>query len=136
VTKLYFLLGFDKIVQIFDPHYYTDRDAALRELFSLAEVLVAPREGAGAEELRKLLDAPQNRQFARYVHLMPLDAQYRHISSTHIRQDFAAHQQDIPPEVQRFIGETHAYEEPEKLQGGSRGDIYGERIRAIEAILQ
>ena len=43
VTKLYFLLGFDKIVQIFDPHYYRDRDAALRELFALAEILVAPR---------------------------------------------------------------------------------------------
>ena len=111
VTKLYFLLGFDKIVQIFDAHYYTDRDAALRELFTLAEVLVAPRAGAGEEQLRRLLDAPQNRQFAQHVHLLPLDVAYRNISSTHIRQDFAAHQQDVPPEVQRFIRETHAYDQ-------------------------
>ena len=136
VTKLYFLVGFDKIVQIFDAHYYTDRDAALRELFALAELLVAPRAGAGEAELRKLLDAPQNRQFARHVHLLPLDAQYRDISSTHIRQDFAAHWQDVPPEVQRFIRETHAYEQAQKLPDGSIRDIYGERIKAIEAILR
>lgn len=136
VTTLYFLVGFDKIVQIFDAHYYTDRDAALRELFSLAELLVAPREDAGEEELRKLLDAPQNRQFARHVHLLPLDAHYRHISSSHIRQDFAAYRQDVPPEVQRFIRETHAYEPAQKLPDGSVRDIYGERIKAIETILR
>src|SRR6266566_2995971 len=67
VSNLYFLIGFDKIVQIFDPRYYEDRDAALHELFALAELLVAPR-GAGAAELAQLLDQPENRQFARYVH--------------------------------------------------------------------
>jgi len=136
VMTLYFLVGFDKIAQIFDARYYTDRDAALRELFALAELLVAPRAGSGEEELRKLLDAPQNRQFARHVHLLPLDAQYRDISSTDIRQDFAAHRQDVPPEVQRFIRETHAYEQAQKLPDGSIRDIYGERIKAIEAVLR
>ena len=29
VSDLYFLIGFDKIVQIFDQRYYTDRDQAL-----------------------------------------------------------------------------------------------------------
>jgi nicotinamide-nucleotide adenylyltransferase len=110
VTKLYFLLGFDKIVQVFDAHYYADRDTALLELFSLADVLVAPRGDAGADALRELLDAPANRQFARHVHWLPLDTAYHDISSTHVRQDFAAHQHDVPPEVQRFIRETHVYE--------------------------
>src|SRR6266480_6041052 len=31
VKKLFFLMGFDKIVQILDPRYYDDRDAALRK---------------------------------------------------------------------------------------------------------
>src|SRR5215467_6275920 len=43
VMNIYFLIGFDKIVQIFDPRYYRDRDQALHELFSLANFLVAPR---------------------------------------------------------------------------------------------
>src|SRR5947209_19407110 len=51
VKKLYFLLGFDKIVQILDPRYYENRDAALHELFALAELLVAPRGQDGPDAL-------------------------------------------------------------------------------------
>ena len=136
VTRLLFLLGFDKIVQIFDPHYYKDRDAALRELFTLAEILVAPRAGAGPEELKHLLDQPENAQFAKYVHQLPLDDSYRNVSSTLIRQRFEAHQQEVPPEVQRFIRETHAYDPPEQAPDGSQVDKYGERVAAIQALLR
>ena len=135
VRKLYFLLGFDKIVQIFDPHYYHDRDAALRELFALAQILVAPRAGAGPEQLKQLLDQPKNAQFAQYVHLLPLDASYRDISSTLIRQGFEAHQEEVPPEAQRFIRETHAYDPPEQAPDGSQVDLYEERAKAIQALL-
>lgn len=135
VTRLLFLVGFDKIMQIFDPHYYTDRDAALRELFTLAEILVTPRADAGKREFRALLERPENRQFARFVHLLPLDASYRQVSSTHIRQDFAGHRQDVPPEVARFIQETGAYASPERLPNGTRRDVYGERIVAINKLL-
>jgi nicotinamide-nucleotide adenylyltransferase len=136
VTKLYFLIGFDKIVQIFDPHYYDDRDAALHELFALADILVAPRGKAGAEELTKLLDQPENRQFAGHVHALPLNAAYRDISSTRIRQNLAAHEQEVPPEVRRFIRETHAYESPLKPADGPKIDYYGERMKAIEAAVK
>lgn len=136
VKKLYFLIGFDKIVQIFDPHYYEDRDAALHELFVLAELLVAPRKGAGAAELAQLLDQPENQQFARYVHALPLSAAYQNISSTRIRQSFDGHEQEVPPEVRRFIRETHAYMPPQELADGSKIDYYGERMRAIEAALK
>src|SRR6266566_1540045 len=136
VMKLYFLTGFDKIVQIFDARYYKDRDVALHELFALAEFLVAPRREAGSAALTRLLDQPENRQFARHIHMLPLSAAYRDISSTRIRQDLAAHEQEVPPEVRRFIRETHAYEPPLKLPGSSEIDVYGERIRAIEAVLK
>ena len=43
---LWFVVGFDKIVQIFDPRYYSDRDAALGRLFDLAAFFVAPRGDA------------------------------------------------------------------------------------------
>lgn len=136
VRRLLFLVGFDKIVQIFDPHYYTDRDAALGELFALAEILVAPRADAGERELRALLEKTENRRFARFVHLLPLDMSYRQVSSTHIRQDFAAHRQDVPPEVARFIQETGAYASPERLPDGTPRDVYGERMEAISNLLR
>jgi nicotinamide-nucleotide adenylyltransferase len=110
VTRLYFLIGFDKIVQILDPHYYKDRDAALRELFALAELLVAPRGDAGPHELNALLHKPENLQFAGHIHPLPFSAFYRDLSSTRIRQEPQAHWRDVPPEVQRFIQQTHVYD--------------------------
>ena len=47
LRDLTFLVGFDKIVQIFDPRYYDDREAALGRLFGLASFAVAPRAGSG-----------------------------------------------------------------------------------------
>jgi nicotinamide-nucleotide adenylyltransferase len=136
VSKLYFLIGFDKIVQIFDPRYYKDRDVALTELFELADFLVAPRGKAGPEELRMLLDRPENRNYAKHVQMLPLSATYRDISSTRIRQGPSAHEQEMPSEVRRFIREAHVYEPPLELQDGTKIDQYGERMRAIESALK
>ncbi len=136
VTRLLFLIGFDKIVQILDPHYYDDRDAALRALFSLAELLVAPRGGAGAESLAELLGRPENQPFARYIHTLPFSADYRAVSSTHIRQDARAHLHEVPHEVRRFMRETRAYAPPLRLPNGSEIDYYGERVRVLESLLK
>jgi nicotinamide-nucleotide adenylyltransferase len=136
VSDLYFLIGFDKILQIFDPRYYQDRDQALHELFELADFLVAPRGEAGPEELGILLDRPENKQYAAHIHALPLSAAYRYISSTNIRQALSAHEQEVPPEVRRFIHETHAYEPPVELPDGTKIDQYGERMLAIESALK
>lgn len=134
VGRLLFLMGFDKIVQIFDPHYYENRDKALSELFALAELLVAPRGESGEEELAELLHKPENQQFARYVHLLPFDKAYRDISSSEVRQNPEAHLDVIPPEVQQFIHETHAYEPPVRRPDGSVVDYYGERMKVLEEV--
>ena len=135
VIRLFFLIGFDKIVQILDPRYYTDRDTALRELFALAELLVAPRGDAGVDDLHALLNQPQNQPFAKHIHALPFNPAYRTISSTSIRQNPHAHLNDIPPEVQHFISETHACDPPQHLPDGTQIDYYGERIKALEELL-
>lgn len=134
VKTLYFLLGFDKIVQIFDPRYYSNRDTALRELFRLADVLVAPRAGAGAHELHLLLEKPENRPFAEHVHALALPQTFADMSSTRIRQAFEAHWQDVPPEAREFIRETHVYESETRQAHGQSIDRYGERMKYIEEI--
>ena len=136
VSRLFFLLGFDKIVQILDPHYYEDRDAALKTLFSLAELLVAPRGMANAGTLTDLLRQPQNQPFAQYIHSLPLNSAYRDISSSRIRQHGVEHLQDIPQEVRRFMDETHAYEPPTRLEDGTVVDYYGERVKMLEALIR
>ncbi len=136
VTRLLFLIGFDKIVQILDPHYYEDRDASLHALFSLAELLVAPRGGAGKEALAELLGKPENKPFAPYIHPLPFSSTYRDVSSTHIRQHPNAYLHDIPHEVRRFIYTSRAYAPPLRLANGSQIDYYAEREKFLEALLK
>ncbi len=135
VEHLFFLLGFDKIVQIFDPHYYKDRDASLVALFNIAELLVAPRGNDGEQELDALLHRPENERFARFVHSLAFDARYRNISSTKIRQGDATALQAVPPEVQRFIRETHAYESPLHQPDGTVIDEYAERVKEMNELM-
>src|SRR5947209_4726348 len=136
VERLFFLIGFDKIVQILDPRYYENRDDALNELFKLAELLVAPRGRNGASDLADLLRQTQNQPFAPYIHALPFDPAYRDISSTRIRQQADTYPQDVPEEVQRFMRETHAYESPTQVADGTTIDYYGERVKALEALLK
>ena len=106
VQAITFVIGFDKIVQIVDPHYYTDRDAALNLLFSQAEILVAPRDEHTEGDLTALFARPENQRWATRVHFLPLDPQLRDIASSHIRAHGAAPQSTltaVPPEGQALI---------------------------------
>lgn len=133
VRRLYFLLGFDKIVQILDARYYADRDAALRELFALAHLLVAPRGVDGVAELKDLLARPENRPFVGFIHPLPLDAQYRDISSTHARQE--AQPGEVPAQARDFIQRTRPYASPTRLDDSAEIDPYAERTRQLQALL-
>jgi nicotinic acid mononucleotide adenylyltransferase len=109
---LVFLVGFDKIVQIFDPRYYDDRDAALEQLFALATFLVAPRGTDDADALTALLAKAENRRFAGAVEPLDLPAGLRDVASSTVRTGIGngqAPDQTIPPLVQRFIAVTGVY---------------------------
>ena len=94
LDELLFLVGFDKIVQVFDPRYYDDRDTALRQLFSLAVFLVAPRVGATERDLAELLAVPANQPFADGVRYLPLPTSVRQVSSTAARRTLATPEAD------------------------------------------
>lgn len=90
-AQLFILVGFDKIVQIFDPRYYSDREAALHALFAQATLLVAPRAGAGEAELETLLAKPENALYHHRVRFIPMPPEYSDESSTEIRALAARH---------------------------------------------
>ncbi len=135
VRRILFLLGFDKIVQILDPHYYKDRDASLSELFKRAELLVAPRGDAGAEELSELLHLPQNKRFAHFIHPLPFNGAYRNISSTSVRQGVSGAASEVPQEVRQYMRETHAYAPPLQKSDGTEVDYYGLRVQSLQHLL-
>ncbi|MEO7020600.1 MAG: hypothetical protein ABI234_10665 [Ktedonobacteraceae bacterium] len=135
VRRLFFLVGFDKIVQILDPRYYTERDAPLRELFSRAQLLVAPRGANGERELAELLARPENRPFASSIRLLPLAERYREMSSSQIRQN--AQSSEIPALARDFIWRTHPYNTPSYPATASpQIDLYAERTRALQELLR
>lgn len=135
VRRLFFLIGYDKLVQIFDPYYYTDRDTALLALFKLADLLVAPRGNGGEHEIETLIHQPHNERFARHIQIIPFDTRYRAISSTEVRQGSSAAAQAIPHEVQQFIHTTRAYTPPLQRADGTQLDVYGERIKQLQQLL-
>jgi nicotinamide-nucleotide adenylyltransferase len=105
-AELVFLVGHDKIVQVFDPKYYRDREAALDELFALASFLVAPRGDADEDELAELLSRPENRRWADRVAPLALDAAYRDASSTRVRR---GESQDVPPVVAEYLARANPF---------------------------
>ena len=135
VRRIFFLMGFDKIVQILDPHYYDDRDRALLALFKLATLLVAPRGSAGEQELADLLRQPENKRFAGFIQSLPFDPAYRAISSTHVRQEGNKALHNVPQEVRQFIRETRAYAPPVRRSGGSIVDCYEERVKYLSKLV-
>jgi hypothetical protein len=136
VKHILFLMGFDKIVQIFDAHYYDDRDKELRQLFALAQLLVAPRGNNGEQELAALIHKPENEPFAQYVHPLPLNSTYRNVSSTRIREGAQGSTHDIPQEVREFMLKTRAYAPPLRRSDGTEVDFYAERMKALESLLR
>jgi nicotinic acid mononucleotide adenylyltransferase len=133
-SELVIVVGFDKIVQIFDQRFYEDRDAALHELFSLARILVAPRDSAGKEELRALLDQPENRLFTDHVQF--LEAGPAPHSSSQVRAIAASstEPEDLarlaPPESCALIIETGAY----TPYSPGAPDVYALRQRWLQAL--
>ncbi len=143
-SEVVFVVGFDKIEQIFDARYYQDRDAALQELFALASFLVAPRADHEAADVAALLHQPENQPFQAGVYLLPFPAEYRAVASSEIRAAFQAHSDTLPasplarllpPEALAFAVETDCYSPPQALPGGEVIDRYEMRITLIQRAL-
>ena len=136
LRELAFVVGYDKVMQIFDPRYYDDRDAALSRLFELATLLVAPRSGRGRAELDALLARPENRPFAGAVRWLPLDDAYTRLSATAVRDGAAGTErvEGVPPETRAFMRATDVYAPPRRLHDGEVVDIYGVRLALLRVL--
>lgn len=119
VGAIVFLVGYDKIVQIFDPRYYADRDAALEALFARTAFLVAPRGAGDAAALAALLARPENRRFAGAVEPLALPPDLRDVASSTIRLDLARGAQPdalVPPLVSAFVAATGLYADEDRYR--------------------
>ena len=114
-AELNFVVGMDKLLQILDPRYYQDREAALRQLFSSASLIVANRGDMAQEEFNQLLDQPENQPYRSHVRFCPLPATIADLSATAIRNGLAAGKimdEHVPAETATFLAETRAFAPP------------------------
>ena len=85
-TQIYFLMGHDTLIRIFDPRYYTDMAAELHALFSLCHIVSANRADQNEEAFETFMSRPECAPFANRVHPLHLPASFGNISSTDVRK--------------------------------------------------
>ncbi len=87
-TQIWFLVGYDTLVRIFEPRFYPDlpMTEALRRFFVLARLAVMPRGDTDETAVRQFLQRPEVQPFADRITVLPLDLSIRWVSSTMVRQ--------------------------------------------------
>ncbi len=88
-TDIYFIVGYDTLVRVFDPKYYDDLDAELQELFEEAQFIAANRGQQTLDDVEAFLERPVCRPYADKVHLIELDSFHATLSSTLGRERLA-----------------------------------------------
>ena len=84
-ARLRIYCGSDKLLQLFDERWYEDRDTALDELFSLAEVVYAQRAGDRSAVAALLADS-STRRWTRHCRRVPMDPAIASVSSREVRR--------------------------------------------------
>ena len=84
-TEFHFIVGYDTLVRIFDPKYYTDFHAELEGLFIEARFIVANRAEADIKTIESFMNQPKIRRYVPYVSCLLLPDVYAYMSSTEVR---------------------------------------------------
>lgn len=136
-TQLFFVTGMDKLLQILDPRYYQDREAALHELFELASLIVANRGAFAQAEFTQLLNQPENWPFRSAIHFFSLSGGMKDVSATVIRNALAVGQpiEDlVPQEASQFLATTQAYRPVLSGKNGESLDAYAIRWALLQLL--
>jgi nicotinamide-nucleotide adenylyltransferase len=104
-AERWLVVGSDKVLQLFDPRWYQDRDAALERLFSQAGVLYAGRAGLD-EEVRRVLARPGNRWWRDHLRPVEVPPGIAEVSSRQVRE-LVRRGEDVgallPPEAREAV---------------------------------
>ena len=101
-TEFYFIVGYDTLVRIFDPKYYTNFHAELLELFISARFIVANRGEANIKTIETFMAQPEIHRYTSYVSRLLLPDTYADMSSTAARELLAqdkATERLVPPSI-------------------------------------
>ncbi len=104
-ARLLLAMGSDKALQILDPTWYPDPEAALSRLFGLAGVLYADRwDEEGLVE--RTLARPENRRWRASFERLPIPPDVAAVSSRDVRERLTRGEDVrplVPPQVVPFL---------------------------------
>jgi nicotinic acid mononucleotide adenylyltransferase len=104
-ARLFLVIGSDEVVQLLDPKWYVDRDAALDAMFAEATVLFAVRSGEEGH-VHEVLSRPENERWRDRLEPIDVPAEVAAISARRVR-DMIARGEDprpfIPPEAHEAL---------------------------------
>ena len=84
-TRLFFLLGFDTLIRLFDPKYYSDKEGSLSALFKASECIVANRGPEPSKAMETFLARPDVSPFAGRIRVMQFPPDLASVSATEVR---------------------------------------------------
>jgi len=107
-TEIWFIVGHDTLVRIFEPRFYLDMPMhqALENFFRLARLAVFPRGDADERAIREFLNRDEVKPFADKITVLPSEPSLLWVSSTLIRQKLKQGEpvnELVPPSVLKFL---------------------------------
>ena len=125
-ARLFCVVGMDKVLQIFDPRYYQDRDKALKGLFTEIQLIAANRGPLGENELKEFMSRKENQVHEDRVYPLTLPEGLKDLTSTDLRTRIAkgeSVQDHLPEVIEKFVDRTGAY-----------SSVYKDRTRMLELL--
>ena len=90
LEELVFVVGMDKVEQIFDARYYDDYERSLETLFREARLLVAARGTLDRSALARLIEREPAQRHAAKIDWLELDPRWLELSATAVRERLLA----------------------------------------------
>lgn len=106
--RLTFTIGFDTLIRLFDPKYYSDRDAALTALFKASEFIAANRAPDPPEAITSFLARPNVSPFAHRIRVVQLPPEIAAVSATQVRARLSRGEpitRLVPAEIETLLSE-------------------------------
>ena len=105
-TEFNFIVGYDTLVRLFDPKYYTDIQEELNILFTQCKFIVANRKGVSIPDIIQFIDQPYLRCYKEFIEYISLPDYYANLSSSDIRNRMDAGKKIshlVPPTIAYFL---------------------------------
>ncbi|KAJ2351573.1 hypothetical protein IWW50_001857 [Coemansia erecta] len=109
----YFAMGWDTLIRVFDPKYYTDFPREIADFFARGgRIAYSRRVGFPDADVDAFFARPELATYLQYIFELKLPKRVKHISSSDVRvavRDSTQSVRDIPPRILEFVNNYQLY---------------------------